>query len=160
MYLIEHIEQALEQQEQLKALLLAADPDWQLVKNYLAISQVYAIKNKGQWIAEICVTAVTDRADEAEIKNLSVDVAYQGQGLAKILIRHVIKAAAAQNIVRLWVKTGNSSLDQLALYQKMGFRLSHIEKDIFLDYPEAIYENGIRCLDHVVLVRSRISENV
>lgn len=79
MYLIEHIEQALEQQEQLKALLLAADPDWQLVKNYLAISQVYAIKNKGQWIAEICVAAVTDRADEAEIKNLSVDVAIKAK---------------------------------------------------------------------------------
>jgi hypothetical protein len=29
--------------------------------------------------------------------------------------------------------------------------MHHIEKDFFADYPSAIYENGIRCIDMVVL---------
>ena len=40
---------------------------------------------------------------------------------------------------------------ELALYQKCGFRLSGIVTDSFADYPEPIYENGIRCIDMVML---------
>lgn len=135
---------------QLKALLLEADPDWDRVRGYLPQSQLFVILDaEQQYIAQLCLSTVT--AQQGEIKNLSVAAAYRGQGLAKQLIAHVINLARQQQQQCLWVKTGNSSLDQLALYQKMGFRLDHIEKDVFLDYPEPIFENGIACLDQVVL---------
>jgi hypothetical protein len=51
----------------------------------------------------------------------------------------------------LWVGTGNSSLSQLALYQKCGFRIREIESGFFESYPEPIVENGIRCIDMVRL---------
>ena len=35
--------------------------------------------------------------------------------------------------------------------QESGFRMQYIEPDYFSNYPEAIYENGIQCLDQVVL---------
>lgn len=138
--------------EQLCNLLLEADPDWQQVQSYLSDAQVYAIYIEAQPIAEICLSPYAEQ--EVEIKNLSVDVRYRGQGLAKQLIQYAVEKATQQGYAGVWVKTGNSSLDQLALYQKMGFRMQHIEKDIFLNYPESIYENGIRCLDQVVLYRS------
>jgi len=51
----------------------------------------------------------------------------------------------------LEVGTGNSSLSQLVLYQKCGFRLHSIESDFFDSYPEPIFENGILCIDMVRL---------
>jgi hypothetical protein len=50
------------------------------------------------------------------------------------------------------VATGNSSLNQLAFYQKMVFRLAAIDRDYFLrTYPEPIVENSIQCRDRVWL---------
>lgn len=134
---------------ELQDLLLAADPDWSVVQHYLPDATVYGIAQDRVWIAEICVVSVNEQ--QIEIKNLSVNSAYQRCGLAKRLIQHVIDQATELGIQGIWVKTGNSSLDQLALYQKSGFRMHHIEKDVFLNYPEMIFENGIRCLDQVVL---------
>lgn len=135
---------------ELRALLLQADPDWSQVQDYLPNATVLGIAQEGRWIAEICLLPVD--ADYFEIKNLSVQPADQGRGLAKALIQHVIDILTQQGAKGIWVKTGNSSLDQLALYQKSGFRMDHIEKDVFLNYSEMIFENGIRCLDQVVLV--------
>ncbi|MCH7395800.1 GNAT family N-acetyltransferase [Acinetobacter dispersus] len=137
------------QQDQLKTLLLEADPSWVEIETYLFDAKIFVILNdQAQIIAQLCLLE-TD--DQAEIKNLTVAEGYQGQGLAKALIQHVIESVKQLNIHTLSVKTGNSSLNQLALYQKCGFRLSHIERDAFKDYPEPIYENGIACLDQVVL---------
>lgn len=135
---------------ELRALLLEADPDWSQVQDYLSHAIVFGIADEGRWIAEICLLPMD--AHHFEIKNLSVQSVYQGRGLAKALIQHVIDIATEQGAVGIWVKTGNSSLDQLALYQKFGFRMHHIEKDVFLNYSEMIFENGIRCLDQVVLL--------
>ncbi len=152
MYSIQHAEwTALSeiQQLQLKALLLEADPSWQQILTYLLRSNLlFMLNDQGQIIAQLCVFRA---GDQAEIKNLAVDSRYQKQGLAKALVQFAIEKSKDHSIQTLWVKTGNSSLDQLALYQKCGFRLSHIEPNVFKDYPEAIYENGIRCLDQVVL---------
>ena len=49
------------------------------------------------------------------------------------------------------IRTSNSSLDQLALYQKLGFRITGIVAGFFDDYPEPIVENGIACRDMVRL---------
>lgn len=135
---------------QLKALLLEADPDWHRLSRYLPSSQLFVILDaQQQYIAQLCLAQLNHA--EMEIKNIAVAAAHRGQGLAKQLIAHAIALARQQLQQCLWVKTGNSSLDQLALYQKMGFRLDHIEKDVFLHYPEPIFENGIACLDQVVL---------
>lgn len=137
------------QQAQLRTFLLEADPDWVQVSSYLFQSNLFLmLDEQAQIIAQLCLLETND---QAEIKNLTVVENHQGQGLAKRLIQHAIESAKQMHIHTLWVKTGNSSLDQLALYQKCGFRMSHIERDVFRDYPAPIYENGIRCLDQVVL---------
>lgn len=51
----------------------------------------------------------------------------------------------------LMIGTGNSSLAQLRLYQRLGFRIVSIVPDFFANYPEPIYENGILCRDMVRL---------
>lgn len=50
------------------------------------------------------------------------------------------------------IGTGNSSIQELALYQKCGFRLKEIIHDYFVDnYDEPIFENSIQCRDMVLL---------
>ena len=86
-----------------------------------------------------------------ELKNIAVISERQGEGIAKQLINAVKAHAGQTGATSLMVGTGNSSLSQLALYQKCGFRLSHVIPDFFSDYPEPIFENGIPCIDMVVL---------
>lgn len=137
-------------QKQLKELLLSADPDWQHVLSYLPDVSLFIMFNQQQdVIAELCLLQCNH--DEFEIKNLSVRQDHQGLGLAKLLISQAIEYVKKSFGSKIWVKTGNSSLNQLALYQKCGFRMSHIQRDVFKSYPEPIYEQGIRCIDQVVL---------
>ena len=52
----------------------------------------------------------------------------------------------------LEVGTGNSSISQLALYQKCGFRIVSIDRDFFKkSYREKIVENEIECTDMIRL---------
>lgn len=52
----------------------------------------------------------------------------------------------------LEVGTGNSSISQLAFYQKCGFRIVGVDKDFFKrHYEERIIENGIECIDMIRL---------
>ncbi|AOA57521.1 GNAT family N-acetyltransferase [Acinetobacter larvae] len=150
MYSIKHLEDWTEKL-QCRALLLEADPDWHTVSQYLAQSRVLGMYVQQQLIAQLTLCSLNQT--EAEIKNIAVLEHYRGKGLAKQLIAEAIDYCQSQQFDKLWIKTGNSSLAQMALYQKMGFRMQYIEKNVFLNYPEEIWENGIRCLDQVVLAR-------
>ncbi|WP_228258835.1 GNAT family N-acetyltransferase [Acinetobacter ihumii] len=135
----------------LKQLLLQADPDWQSITQYVHDSLIFLVQDSEQNIlGELCLIADNHLA---EIKNLAIAKEYQGLGLAKGLIHYAIDYCQKQDIHTLIVKTGNSSLNQLALYQKCGFRMSYIETDAFKDYPEPIFENGIHCVDQIVLIQ-------
>lgn len=83
-----------------------------------------------------------------EIKNLAIAPGNQGQGLGKKAIKLLQEQP---QVSRLVVGTANSSIDNLAFYQKCGFRFSDIRRDFFLQYPEPIFENGIRALDMLML---------
>ena len=97
------------------------------------------------------IAVVVETAGIFELKNIAVLKEYQGQGIAKSIIGKVKQLAKESGVKTLEVGTGNSSLSQLALYQKCGFRMHSIESDFFDSYPEPIFENGIRCIDMVRL---------
>lgn len=87
-----------------------------------------------------------------EIMNLAVDEFHQGKGLSTLLLKHGIQIAAEKGFNAIEIGTGNSSLNQLALYQKVGFRITGIDHDFFIkNYEEPIFENGIQCRDMVRL---------
>jgi len=132
----------------LMSLLLTADPDEMTVMTYLSQSQILVASDGGTLVGTAVI--VLD-ASESELKNIAVAQAYQGRGIAKRLIAEARQLAKQSGAVRMKVGTGNSSLSQIALYQKCGFRMHSVIPDFFLAYPEPIYENGIRCLDMIVL---------
>jgi len=130
------------------SLLLMADPNEREVKGYLDGASILIAKD-GPDLAGIAV--LVKRNYEYELVNIAVKESQQGKGVAKCLIMEIKALAKNLGAAELLVGTGNSSLSQLALYQKCGFRMSYIKADFFAFYPEPIIENGIRCLDMVVL---------
>lgn len=137
----------------LMSLLLSADPDRSVVIDYLNDSTmlVATARDVTIGVAVLVVDQPPEDRNKFELKNIAVHEDYQGRGIAKNLIAAVKDQVKSLGGEGLYVGTGNSSLSQIALYQKCGFRMESIEKDFFANYPESIYENGLRCLDKLVL---------
>lgn len=134
--------------DEMMSLLLTADPDEREVNGYLKGSSVLIAKDRNVLTG---IAVLVKRNDVFELINIAVKENHQGKGIAKRLIMEIKELAKKMGAVELSVGTGNSSLSQLGLYQKCGFRMSYIKADFFASYPEPIYENGIQCLDMVVL---------
>ena len=129
-------------------LLLLADENQQFIDAYLPLSQVYLLKVDAQ-IQGICLLQVN--GETGEIMNIAVDPACQGRGLGKALLHHVFGVARAQGLGQLVIKTGNSGIGQIALYQQMGFNLVSVNYDYFLQaYAHPIWENNIQCKHQLV----------
>lgn len=127
-------------------LLLMADPSEEKVLNYIRKGTCYIFELDGV-VAGICVLIETS-SQTAEIVNIAVAPNQQRKGIGKKLIKHAIEAAAKLGFITIEIGTGNSSLHQLGLYQKCGFRIFSIEHDYFIKhYNDKIYENGIPCVD-------------
>jgi len=134
--------------DEMMSLLLTADPDKCEVNGYLDGASVLVAK---EGINLTGIAVLVERNGEYELINIAVKESHQGKGIAKRLIMEIKVLAKKMGATELLVGTGNSSLSQLGLYQKCGFRMSYINTGFFASYPEPIYENGIQCLDMVVL---------
>ncbi len=87
-----------------------------------------------------------------EITNIAVAPQYQGQKIGKTILAQAILVAQNLGATEIEVGTGNSSLLQLAFYQKAGFRIVGVIPDFFIEnYDKPIYENGIQCRDLIRL---------
>lgn len=133
---------------EIRQLLLMADPSEASVDSYVPEADMLICREAS---AIVGVAVLVHQQDQCELKNIAVHTEYQGQGLAKLLIAESLRVARSAGARLLEVGTGNSSLSQLALYQKCGFRMHRIDSGFFESYPEPIIENGIRCLDMVRL---------
>lgn len=131
-------------------LLLLADPSEEMVQTYLATGDCYLAEDVERTVGVYVLSPI--KKDTVEIMNVAVSEEFQGQGIGKKLILDAIERARKLGYKTIEIGTGNSSIGQLALYQKCGFRISSIDKDFFIrNYNEAIFENGIQCRDMVRL---------
>ena len=129
-------------------LLLLADPSREMVDEYLAIGECRVAEIAGD-IVGVYVLAKLD-VKTMEIMNVAVGERLHGRGIGKKLIGDAIQTARELGYQSLEVGTGNSSIGQLALYQKCGFRMEGVIKGFFVDnYEGEIFENGIQCRDMI-----------
>jgi GNAT superfamily N-acetyltransferase len=88
----------------------------------------------------------------AELRAVAVAEAHQGHGLGSWIVKEVCERLRSAGIQRVVVGTASSGLRQLGFYQRLGFRLSHVERDYFTPergYPPDLSENGISSRDIV-----------
>lgn len=131
-------------------LLLLADPSRKLVEEYIKRGECF-ISEIDNHIIGVYVLLPT-RPKTVELVNIAVAEEMHGKGIGRQLVSHAIQTARSRGYKTIEVGTGNSSIGQLALYQKCGFRIVGVDIDFFIrHYPEEIYENGIQCRDMVRL---------
>lgn len=132
-------------------LLLLADPSPKIVNEYLQRGECYTASLSDQSTVGVFVLLKT-RPETIEIVNIAVREEEQGKGIGKRMIYEAIEIAKQQGAKTIEIGTGNSSVTQLALYQRCGFRIIGVDLDFFLrHYEEEIFENGIQCRDMIRL---------
>ncbi|WP_409340869.1 GNAT family N-acetyltransferase [Paenibacillus sp. MBLB4367] len=132
------------------ALLLLADPEEQVVQDYATRCKCYVMEKDGDFVGAYML--LPTRPHTVELVNIAVAEEMQGQGLGGKLVKHAIETSRGFGYKTIEVGTGNSSVMQLYLYQKCGFRITGVDPDFFVrHYKEPIYENGIPCRDMIRL---------
>lgn len=89
--------------------------------------------------------------DHAEIVYLAVPAEMRGHGYGRAILAHLADAMRSLGLRFLLVGTANASLDNIAFYQKCGYRMDSVRKDYFEDLAQPAWENGIRIIDLLVL---------
>ena len=131
-------------------LLLMADPSEEVVKGYLDRGCTYVMEDNNQVIGAYVL--LPTRPKTMELVNIAIAEEFEGKGIGKKLVNDAIRQAKDKGYITLEVGTGNSSISQLAFYQKCGFRITGVDKDFFTKhYNEKIIENGIHCIDMIRL---------
>lgn len=131
-------------------LLLLADPSKKNIDEYTARGKMFVAYHSEEIVGVYVL--IKTRPGTMEIVNIAIDEEYQGKGFGRRLLKDAILKATEHGAKVLEIGTGNSSLGQLGLYQKMGFRITGVDQDYFLKhYDQPIYENGIRCIDMIRL---------
>jgi ribosomal protein S18 acetylase RimI-like enzyme len=85
--------------------------------------------------------------DESELIYIAIEAEHQGRGYGKTVISQLIEEARHRGVKALVVGTANSSLSNIAFYQKCGFRIDSVRKDYFAYFPAPVYDNGILIRD-------------
>ncbi|MBP2241546.1 ribosomal protein S18 acetylase RimI-like enzyme [Cytobacillus eiseniae] len=133
-------------------LLLLADPSQKMIEEYLNRGECYVAEKKKEIIGVYVL--LSTRPATVELVNIAVSKCEQGKGIGKQLIMDAVQRSKEKGYKTIEVGTGNSSIGQLALYQKCGFRLTSIDQDYFIrNYENQIFENGIWCRDMIRLTR-------
>jgi ribosomal protein S18 acetylase RimI-like enzyme len=89
-------------------------------------------------------------AETSEILYIAVDSAVRGKGYGKAFIAWIMEEARRRSVKALIVGTANSSLENIAFYQKCGFRIDSVRKDYFDYFSAPVYDNGIQLRDMLV----------
>lgn len=132
-------------------LLYSADPSIESVNDYLDRGDCYIAYDNNYETLGVYILIKT-RPLTLELVNIAVKESYQGSGIGQKLVASAIDKARESKVKTLEVGTGNSSISQLAFYQKCGFRIVGVDKDFFKKhYKEKIVENGIECIDMIRL---------
>jgi ribosomal protein S18 acetylase RimI-like enzyme len=139
----------VDEAEELIAVLRDAEEDDDLIRAALRdpTNQAYAA-----WKDQCLVGAAVVRwipGLSSEILYIAVVEEQRGQGHGRAILRHVIAELPAHGR-RLMVGTANSSLDNIAFYQRCGFRLKAVKRDHFAYVRPQVSEFGIVMRDMIV----------
>lgn len=131
-------------------LLLLADPSQKHVQEYVERGECFIAKIGSETIGVYVL--LPTRPGTVELVNVAVLEDHHGRGIGKQLVMNAIQIAKSKGYKTIEVGTGNSSIGQLAFYQKCGFRITGVDIDFFIRrYTEEIFESGIQCRDMVRL---------
>lgn len=108
-------------------LLLLADPSREMIEEYINRGECF-VAEVAQQIIGVYVLLPT-RPKIVELINIAVIEKLHGRSIGKQLVTNAIQVAKRKGYSTIEVGTGNSSIGQLALYQKCGFRIVGVDPE-------------------------------
>ena len=99
---------------------------------------------------------VPGEAGTMELKALAVAPSHQGGGVGTLLVNGAVRVASDVAARVLTVATATADIQNIAFYQRRGFRCLRIERDAFTEatgYRDDLVANGIRVRDRIWLDR-------
>lgn len=134
------------------ALLLLADPSKEMIEAYVNRGECFVAESEQQTVGVYVL--LPTRPGTVELVNIALTESQHCKGIGRQLVMSAVNAAKIRGYKTIEIGTGNSSLGQLALYQKCGFRIVGVDTDFFIKhYSEEIFENGIQCRDMIRLAQ-------
>jgi ribosomal protein S18 acetylase RimI-like enzyme len=131
-------------------LFRMADDSERAIAGYLNEGRVFGLHDAGRIVGHAQVVARDE--GEVEVRSLAIVPALQRQGHGRAMLGGLLVALAREGVRRVWVATASADIANLAFYQKLGFRMASIERDVFSPergYPADLQVDGIRVWDRV-----------
>lgn len=130
-------------------ILLLADETIEAIDKYIFDSDVYRVTKSGKTIAAFCLLEVNEST--IEIKNIAVVDNFRNKGVGSEII-DFIKRICKERYSTIIVGTADNGINQIRFYERNGFEKFDTVKNFFIEnYPDPIYENGIRLKDMILL---------
>ena len=147
------LKQVKQHREEYMPLLLLADEEQAVVNRYLHEGDLFELREEGQVIGvALCLLLENETI---EIKNIAVDEAFQGRGYGKWIITQLCRHYEDKK--RIIVGTANSSIGNIAFYQKLGYTLYDVKWFFFTQhYTEEIIEDGI-IAKHMLMFEQKLT---
>ena len=141
--------------EALRHLFREADDSDREIDRYMHAGEVLVAEEGGEILGQLLL--IPTRPDDApEVKSLAVVESRRGAGIGRALIEHAAQRSRDRGASRLLVSTAAASTGDLRFYQRVGFRMLRVERDVF--GPEQGYDgiliDGIPLRDRVWLDRA------
>jgi ribosomal protein S18 acetylase RimI-like enzyme len=92
-----------------------------------------------------------EKVEPSEIIYIAVAPTLRGHGYGKQIIHFLVEELRKSGGHTLLVGTANAALENIAFYQKCGFRMFEIRRDYFAYIQPPIAEHGIVLRDMLVL---------
>ena len=131
-------------------LFALADDSPQQIRSYIDLGELLVARFGHEIVGHVqLLTAEKNR----EIRSLAVVEERRKQGIGSLLLTKAICKAFRSGAPHLLVSTATSDTDNLRFYQRRGFRMDYVERDVFTaarGYPE-LEANGIPVRDRVWL---------
>ena len=150
-----HVELHTGPRDGLRRLFELAEDSAPELDAYIGAGRVLVALDGDRVVGHLQLTA-TERAGEAEVKNMAVDPAYQRRGIGRALMAAAIAHARRDGCATLVVATAAGDTGNLRFYQRLGFRMRSVERDAFTPatgYAPGLEVDGIALRDRVWLDR-------
>ena len=124
-------------------LLLEADPDAKIIKEYLQDGDLFVLRYND----DVACVAVVIKIDEdiCELKNIATEEKFRGKGYAKKMIKYLFDNYK-QKYKKMIVGTTENNIP---FYVKQGFdKYEKTIKNFFVDnYEKEIWDGNLHCID-------------
>ncbi|QWF22389.1 GNAT family N-acetyltransferase [Nocardioides sp. LMS-CY] len=128
-----------------------ADDSVDLLDAYIDSGRVWVARAADGTVAGH-VQLVRRDAEVCEVTNMAVAESYRGRGVGRALLERAVSEATRSGVSRLVLATGTADVGLLRFYQRCGFRMTDVVRDVFTEangYPPGLTVDGIPLHDQV-----------